>query len=101
MMLKPSDCKNMNDIRNAIDRIDESIVELIAKRSQYVLKASEFKKSEKAVKDSKRVKEVIETKKELAKKYNVSSTLIETIYEKMIEHFIKEEMQEWKQKGKK
>jgi len=97
-MLKPMDCKNMNNIRDAIDTIDEDIVKLIANRSKYVQKASEFKKDKKAVQDKERVKKVIASKKELAIKYGVSSSLIEIIYEKMIEHFIKEEMVEWKQK---
>jgi len=100
-MFKPMDCKNMNDIREAIDSIDENIVKLISKRAKYVHKASEFKKSEIAVQDKKRVKAVIASKKELARKYGVSSSLIVMIYEKMIAHFIKEEMQEWKQKEKK
>jgi isochorismate pyruvate lyase len=96
-MLKPMDCKNMDDIRYAIDIIDEDIVNLIAKRSKYVQKASSFKKDAIAVQDKERVKKVIASKKELAKKYGVSSSLIETIYTNMIEHFIKEEMKEWKQ----
>jgi len=100
-MFKPMDCKNMNDIREAIDSIDENIVKLISKRAKYVQKASEFKKSEIAVQDKKRVREVIASKKELAEKYGVSSTLIESIYTNMIEHFIKEEMEEWKKKDKK
>lgn len=100
-MFKPLDCKNMNDIREAIDSIDENIVKLISKRAKYVQKASEFKQSEIAVRDEKRVKVVIASKKELAKKYGVSSSLIETIYTNMIEYFIKEEMEEWKKKDKK
>ena len=100
-MFKPMDCKNMNDIRDAIDNIDENIVKLISKRAKYVHKASEFKKDEIAVQDTKRVKAVIASKKELAKKYGVSSTLIETLYANMIEHFINEEMEEWKKKDKK
>jgi len=95
-MFKSMDCKNMNDIREAIDSIDENIVKLISQRAKYVQKASEFKQSEIAVRDEKRVKAVISSKKELANKYGVSSTLIETLYTNMIDYFIKEEMVEWK-----
>ena len=62
-MFKPKNCKNMNDIRDAIDNIDENIVKLISKRAKYVHKASEFKQSEIAVRDEKRVKAVISSKK--------------------------------------
>lgn len=97
-MLQPKDCKNMKHIRDAIDTIDNEIVKLIAIRAKYVYKASEFKTSKGAVKDCKRVKEVIASKKELAKKYEVSPLLIEILYEKMIEHFINEEMKQWEKK---
>ena len=97
-MLQPKDCKNMEHIRDAIDTIDNQIVKLIAQRAKYVYKASEFKISKESVKDSKRVKEVIASKKDLAKKYEVSPLLIEILYEKMIEHFINEEMEQWKRK---
>jgi len=97
-MLEPNNCKNMEHIRDAIDTIDKEIVKLIAQRAKYVYKASEFKTSKEAVKDSKRVKEVIASKKNLAKQYEVSPLLIEILYEKMIEHFINEEMEQWKKK---
>ncbi|WP_459213020.1 chorismate mutase [Aquimarina rhabdastrellae] len=87
-----SDCNNMNEIRHEIDLIDHEIVQLIAKRALYVYKAAEFKKDETAVRDQKRVKAVIESKKQLAKLYKLSPTLIENIYTVMIQHFINEEI---------
>jgi len=55
-MIKVDDCKNMTDIRIAIDEIDNDIVKSISLRSKYVQKASGFKTSEKAVRDTERVK---------------------------------------------
>ena len=86
----------MSEIREVIDVIDHQIVELISSRSQYVQRAAKFKKDENAVRDPARVQQVIESKKELAKKYGVSPELIEKIYRTMIDHFIAEEMKEWK-----
>ncbi|PLY05015.1 MAG: hypothetical protein C0625_13320 [Arcobacter sp.] len=97
-MKESSQCKNMNDIREAIDIIDEDIVKLIAKRSLYVKEASKFKKDEEAVKDKERVEKVIKSKKNLAKRVNASPELVESIYRTMIDYFIKEEMKEWKKK---
>ena len=94
-MIEPKKCKDMIDIRNAIDEIDSSIVKLISKRSEYVHEASKFKKNETAVKDSNRVAKVIESKKELAIKYGASPELIGDIYKMMIDFFIKEELKEW------
>lgn len=93
-MIEPKQCKDMNDIRTAIDEIDNNIVQLISKRSQYVCEASKFKKDEIAVKDSTRVTKVINSKKELALKYGASPELVGNIYKMMIDFFIQEELKE-------
>lgn len=90
-----NDCKDMLDIRDAIDSIDNDIVRLISQRSQYVHAAAKFKKSDVEVKDKDRVSKVINSKKKLADKYGVSSVLVEKIYKMMIDFFISEEMKEW------
>lgn len=97
-MKKAKECANMQDIRLAIDTIDEKIVELIASRSEYVKVAAKFKKDENAVRDPERVKKVIESKKQLAEKLGASPVLIENLYAAMIDFFINEEMDEWKNK---
>ncbi len=94
-MFDAKDCKNMKDIRDSIDILDDEIVQLLAKRTLYVKKAAKFKKNASEVKDINRVKEVLQTKKNLALKYGVSPTLIQDVYKNMIEHFIKEELNEF------
>ncbi|MGB3750252.1 MAG: chorismate mutase [Arcobacteraceae bacterium] len=94
-MIEPKQCADMNEIRTAIDEIDNDIVKLISKRSQYVHEASKFKKDELAVKDSSRVTKVINSKRELALKYGASPELIGDIYKMMLDFFIEEELKEW------
>ena len=36
-------CESLEDVRREIDKIDEEIVKLIAKRSKYVKQAARFK----------------------------------------------------------
>jgi isochorismate pyruvate lyase len=93
---QPEQCKNLQEIRLEIDRIDHEIIRLIAERSGYVKAASAFKKSETAVRDDKRVFEVIESKKQLAAEYGISAELIGEIYERLIRHFVNQELNEWK-----
>lgn len=95
-MKKAEECQNIEDIREAIDHIDHSIVKMIASRTAYVHKAAEFKKSEESVKDPDRVSRVINSKKELARTYGASPELIGKLYQMMIEFFVSEEMSEWK-----
>lgn len=94
-MKKAIECENMIDIRNEIDVIDSKIVELIAKRAEYVKAAAKFKNDEDAVRDVKRVEAVIDSKKNLAREHGVSTSLVAKIYSIMIEHFINEEISEW------
>lgn len=97
-MKAPQECKNMQDIRQAIDSIDQSIVKAIAERALYVKAAAQLKTSETSVRDEERVQRVINSKRELASQQGVSPELIEKLYRTMIDHFIGEEMREWKAK---
>jgi len=95
-MKTPDECTNMDDIREAIDSLDNQIVKSIASRANYVHAAAKFKKNEAAVKDETRVQKVISSKKDLARKYGASPELIGNIYTMMIDFFVNEEMTEWK-----
>jgi isochorismate pyruvate lyase len=94
----PLKCENIEDIRLGIDSIDNQIIQLIAQRAEYVKEAVKFKNSEVAVRDQKRVAQVIESKKQLARQYNISPELIGEIYHIMIDYFVNQEIEEWKRK---
>ena len=95
-MQKAAECKNLEEIRNGIDFIDNQIVKLISERAEYVQEAAKFKKSEQSVRDEKRVALVIESKKQLALKYNISPELIGDLYQRMIDFFVQQELNEWR-----
>ncbi|VAX19887.1 Isochorismate pyruvate-lyase [hydrothermal vent metagenome] len=89
------DCKNLADVRENIDRLDQRIIELMAERSQYVARAARFKKDYKEVEDPSRVEQVIENKKALAIKYGLSPYVAEQTYRAMIAAFIEFEKKEF------
>jgi isochorismate pyruvate lyase len=95
-MQKAAECKNLDEIRNGIYFIDNQIVKLISERAEYVKEAAKFKKSEQSVRDEKRVALVIESKKQLALKYNISPELIGDLYQRMIDFFVQQELNEWR-----
>lgn len=97
-MKKHGNCRNMTDIREAIDAIDNQIVALIAKRSDYIKLAAKFKTNERSVRDDERVKAVIDSKIKLAVEYGVSPELVAALYKTMITFFINQELEEWKSK---
>lgn len=85
-------CTSLEEVRANIDRIDDSIIKLIAERAEYVRQAAEFKKDERGVKAPDRVKAVLERVDEKARKYGAPPDIAVTVYKNMIEGFISLEM---------
>ena len=87
-------CHDLNEVRENIDRIDRQIVEMIARRSGYVIQAAQFKKDIDAVKAPKRVEAVIEKVRLLADEFNIDADVVESVYRNMINSFTKMELAE-------
>ena len=89
------ECNSIEEVRNNINNIDEQIVQLIAQRGEFVKQAAKFKKDSDDVKAPKRVEEVINKVKDLAKSTGANEEVVENIYRAMIDSFIKAEMKEF------
>lgn len=89
------ECNSIEEVRNNINNIDEQIVKLIALGGEFVKQAAKFKKDSDAVKAPKRVEEVINKVKDLAKSTGANEEVVENIYRTMINSFIKLEMKEF------
>lgn len=87
-------CKDLNEVRENIDRIDHQIVQLIAERSGYVKQAAQFKKAEEDVKAPQRVEMIIEKVRRLADEHGVDADIVEGVYRNMINAFINFELKE-------
>ena len=92
MMIK---CKDLSEVRENIDRIDNEIIKLIAERGCFVKQAAAFKKDENGVRDSGRVEAVIAKVRAKAVQYGADPGLVETVYRGMISAFISMEMKEF------
>ncbi|SDA23712.1 isochorismate pyruvate lyase [Ruminococcus sp. YE71] len=89
-------CKDLNEVRANIDRIDSEMIKLIAERGSYVSQAAAFKKDEDGVRDSSRVEKVIEKVRRKAEECGADPDMVEALYREMIGRFIKKEMDEFK-----
>ncbi len=89
-----TNCKDLNEVRENIDEIDNQIVKLIAKRSYYVRQAANFKKDTEEVKAPKRVEIIIEKVRRLAEDNNLNPNIIETVYRNMMNYLINMELEE-------
>ena len=75
----------LETLRKKIDRVDKRIVKQIAKRMRLSERVGKFKYANAiSCSNPEREKEVIATKRTLAKKKNVNPSLIEDIFKKII-----------------
>lgn len=79
--------KNILEVRNSIDKIDEEILDLILKRKELVVEAVKQKNRDQIV-DQVRIDKIIERLKEEGNKRGLPESLIEKLWLTMIQEFI-------------
>ena len=90
--MKPEDCKDMGDVRQEIDRLDQALVDLIAERFGYVERAWQIKQLEAAAANVPwRNEQVIDRVRARAEERGVSPDLCEALWRQMIGWFIQYE----------
>ncbi|HRX17272.1 MAG TPA: GNAT family N-acetyltransferase [Spirochaetota bacterium] len=97
IMKKADECNNIQDVRDSIDKIDRSLIQLISARSEFVQKAATFKKSEADVRAKDRVASMLIKRRQWATENGVAPDFIETLFKMMVSHFIGRELKEWEQ----
>lgn len=90
---KPSECTNIAEVRNEIDNIDRTIVDLLSQRFQYVKEVVKYKdNTPSGIQAEDRRRAVLECRRAWAQEKGLSPDIIESIYDKLIQYFIEEEM---------
>ncbi len=93
--VKPADCTTMTEVRHGVDRLDEQIVALLGERFRYMDAAARIKTVRGAVRDEGRKAEVIINAVRHAVVANVPATLVEDLYEQLVEASIAYELDRW------
>ncbi|WP_331351701.1 isochorismate lyase [Cellvibrio sp. UBA7671] len=93
--ISPEQCISMADIRDEIDLLDSTIIQLIGKRYQYVQAAAKFKTSETAVRAPERFKAMLLRRREWAQEQGLNPDVIQKLYSDLVNYFIREEMERW------
>ena len=88
-------CRDLQEVRNEIDRIDSGMIRLLAERGEYVRQAAAFKKNTSDVEAPDRVAQVIEKVRQKADEIGADAGIAEAVYRTMIECFINAEMNEF------
>lgn len=90
------ECNTLEEARNEIDSVDKEIVELIAKRNEYIKQIAHFKTSVEEVKAEERIADVIANVREQAISLGLSPNLVNDLYVRMIDEMVESEISEFK-----
>ena len=78
-------CSTLEEARSEIDIVDKEIVELIAKRNDYIKQIAHFKTSVEEVKAEERISDVISNVRAQAISLDLSPNLINDLYVRIID----------------
>lgn len=98
-MKYPSECININEIRQEIDKLDKQIISAISKRNEYVLAATKFKTSEDSVLAKERHNTMVHMRIKWANEFNINPDLIESIYKVLLSYFVNKQMEQWRKQN--
>jgi isochorismate pyruvate lyase len=88
-------CRDMSDVREAIDALDREIVALLADRLHFIGEAARIKASREAVRDEPRIEDVVAKVRASAAAAGMNPDFIEPLYRDLIERSIAHELGEF------
>ena len=90
--------KKLNIIRDKLDKLDDSLIKVIKKRSELVKKILELKQTKKEIIDRKRINIIINNIKKKSIRNNIDPKITKRIWKNMIWAFIDFEKRNFKKK---
>jgi len=90
------ECTSLEEARAEIDKLDEEIVNLIAKRNNYMKQIAHFKTSIDEIKSDERINHVVSKVRQQAISLGLSPNLINDLYVRMIDAMVESEVTEFK-----
>ena len=93
MALAPENCLTMEELRGEIDRLDRTLVALLAERQAYIERAAAIKIARDAVRDEARVEDVIAKVLAEARAKGLNASIAEPVWRTLIECSIAHEFE--------
>ncbi|MDA3909560.1 MAG: chorismate mutase [Sulfurimonas sp.] len=91
-------CNSLQEVRTAIDKLDDSLVELISERSHLIRQAAAFKESVEEVKADDRIDFIMQKVRHKAIELDVSPNMISDLFTIMINEMVETEISEFRNK---
>ena len=96
--MSPLKRKKLSKIRSQLDRLDNSFIRLIKKRTNLVKKVLALKESKSQIVDKKRIKIILSNIKKKSMKNNIDPKVTNRIWKNMIWSYIDYERRNFKKK---
>ena len=95
-MKEAEDCRNIQEIRNSIDKIDYQTLALFGKRMKYVKAIVKFKNDHDEIVAKNRQLEVFQKRREWAVEFGLDPDLFEEIYTILVTWNVRKEIELFK-----
>ena len=96
--MSPQKRKKLNNIRSELDKIDNSLIKIIKKRTFLVKKVLELKDRKNQIVDKKRIKLILSNIRKKSLKNNIDPRITNRIWKNMIWSYIDYERRNFKKK---
>ena len=96
---RAAECKDMEEVRKEIDRIDSALVDLIGERFTFVDRAWQLKQSPAEARVPWRIQQVIDGVRTRAAEKGLPPELVEALWRQMIGWFIQYEEEKLRRPG--
>ena len=96
--MSPKKRKKLNILRKNLDKLDNSFIKLVKKRSAIVEKVLELKNHKNQIVDKKRIRIIFKNLRKKSLKRKIDSDITKSIWKTMIRSFIKYEYKNFKKK---
>ncbi|QXI32364.1 isochorismate lyase [Pseudomonas promysalinigenes] len=94
-MKAPNEVTGLNDVREAIDHLDQRIIECMGMRMLYVKSAAQFKPSLQSIPAPERVARMLPQRREWACQAGLDADYIEKLFAGIIDWYIAQQMDYW------
>ena len=93
----PAACKDLHDVRQAIDSVDRAIIEMLGMRMNYVLEAARFKPDAASIPAPERVAAMLPVRRAWAEENGLSADFVVPLFSQIIQWFIQQQVKHWNQ----
>ena len=90
--VRPENCRDMGEVRDGVDRLDEAIVALLAERFRYMAAAARIETERGAVRDEARKADVLAKVRRRAESEGAPAAAMAELYERLVEESISYEL---------